>query len=91
MLSVHVENIGEIAVIECEGRIVRSDAAFRSALVVAPSSFSRPCGQEVKKRIPPEVSLDRVRPAARFGAWFSLLPQNGKDEFRSLPERARGK
>ncbi len=29
MLSVHIENIGEIAVIECEGRIVRSDAALR--------------------------------------------------------------
>jgi anti-anti-sigma factor len=29
MLSVHIENIGEIAVIECEGRIVRSEAAFK--------------------------------------------------------------
>jgi anti-anti-sigma regulatory factor len=28
MLSIHIENIGEIAVIECEGRIVRSEAAF---------------------------------------------------------------
>jgi len=29
MLSVYIENIGEMAVIECEGRIVRSDAAFQ--------------------------------------------------------------
>jgi len=29
MLSVHTENIGEMAVIECEGRIVRSEAAFK--------------------------------------------------------------
>jgi anti-anti-sigma regulatory factor len=29
MLSVHIENIGETAVIECEGRIVRSEAAFK--------------------------------------------------------------
>jgi anti-anti-sigma regulatory factor len=29
MLNVHIENIGEIAVIECEGRIVRSEAAFK--------------------------------------------------------------
>ena len=29
MLSIYVENIGEMAVIECEGRIVRSDAAFK--------------------------------------------------------------
>jgi anti-anti-sigma regulatory factor len=29
MLTVHIENIGEMAVIECEGRIVRSDAAFK--------------------------------------------------------------
>jgi anti-anti-sigma regulatory factor len=28
MLSVHIENIGELAVIECEGRIVRSEAAL---------------------------------------------------------------
>ena len=28
MLNVHIENIGETAVIECEGRIVRSEAAF---------------------------------------------------------------
>jgi anti-anti-sigma factor len=28
MLSVHTENIGEIAIIECEGRIVRSEAAL---------------------------------------------------------------
>jgi anti-anti-sigma regulatory factor len=28
MLRVHIENIGEVAVIECEGRIVRSEAAF---------------------------------------------------------------
>ena len=29
MLSVHIENIGEMAVVECEGRIVRSEAAFK--------------------------------------------------------------
>ena len=29
MLRVHVENIGEMAVIECEGRIVRSEAALK--------------------------------------------------------------
>ena len=29
MLSVYIENIGEMAVVECAGRIVRSDAAFK--------------------------------------------------------------
>ena len=29
MLRVHVENIGEMAVIDCEGRIVQSEAAFK--------------------------------------------------------------
>jgi hypothetical protein len=38
-----------------------------------------------------EVSLYGVRPFARFGAWPSLLPQNGKDSCRGLPEGARGK
>lgn len=29
MLDVHVENIGEMAVVQCEGRIVQSEAAFK--------------------------------------------------------------
>jgi len=29
MLTVHVENIGEVAVIECEGSIARNEAAFK--------------------------------------------------------------
>jgi anti-anti-sigma regulatory factor len=28
MLDLHIEKIGELAVVECEGRIVRSEAAF---------------------------------------------------------------
>src|SRR6266849_524071 len=28
MLSVHIDKVGDIAVVECEGRIVQSDAAF---------------------------------------------------------------
>jgi hypothetical protein len=31
MLTVNVENIGDLAVVECEGRIVRSDAASACA------------------------------------------------------------
>jgi anti-anti-sigma regulatory factor len=29
MLSIHIENIADIAIVECEGRIVRSEAAFK--------------------------------------------------------------
>jgi anti-anti-sigma regulatory factor len=29
MLDLHVDKIGELAVVECEGEVVRSDAAFR--------------------------------------------------------------
>ena len=29
MLCVHMESIGEMAVVKCEGRIVRSEAAFK--------------------------------------------------------------
>jgi len=29
MLSTHIENIGDLAVVECEGRIVRSEAAYK--------------------------------------------------------------
>lgn len=28
MFSVHVDNVGDLTVVECEGRLVRSDAAF---------------------------------------------------------------
>jgi anti-anti-sigma regulatory factor len=29
MLNVNIENIGDLAIVECEGRIVQSDAAFK--------------------------------------------------------------
>jgi anti-anti-sigma regulatory factor len=29
MLTVHVENIGDLAIVQCQGRLVRSDAAFK--------------------------------------------------------------
>jgi len=38
-----------------------------------------------------EVMLYGIRPRARFGAWPSLLSENGKDACRGLPERTRGK
>jgi anti-anti-sigma regulatory factor len=41
MLSVHSENIGEMAVIECEGRIVRSEAAFELRKAVNLQSDAR--------------------------------------------------
>jgi hypothetical protein len=30
MLTLHIENVGEVAIIECEGRIVQSDAALKT-------------------------------------------------------------
>ncbi|MGA7753511.1 MAG: STAS domain-containing protein [Candidatus Sulfotelmatobacter sp.] len=41
MLNVHVENIGEMAVIECEGRIVRSEDAFELRKAVNLQSDAR--------------------------------------------------
>ncbi|MGA9393424.1 MAG: STAS domain-containing protein [Candidatus Sulfotelmatobacter sp.] len=29
MLSIHIDNVGDMAIIECEGRIVRSEAALK--------------------------------------------------------------
>src|SRR6266550_1695050 len=29
MFSIHTDKIGDMAVVECEGRVVRSDAAFK--------------------------------------------------------------
>jgi anti-anti-sigma regulatory factor len=41
MLSVHIEKIGDMAVIECEGRIVRSEAAFRLRKAVVSQTEAR--------------------------------------------------
>lgn len=41
MLNVHIENVGEMAVIECEGRIVRSEAAFELRKAVNLQSDAR--------------------------------------------------
>jgi anti-anti-sigma factor len=41
MLSVHTENIGEIAIIECEGRIVRSEAAHNLREAVTSQRYAR--------------------------------------------------
>ena len=41
MLTVHIENIGDTAVIECEGRIVRSDSAFKLRQAVTSESDAR--------------------------------------------------
>ncbi|MGA7906659.1 MAG: STAS domain-containing protein [Candidatus Sulfotelmatobacter sp.] len=41
MLSVHVENVGDIAVVECEGRIVRSEAAFKLRAAVTSQQAAR--------------------------------------------------
>ena len=41
MLTVHIENVGQMAVIECEGRIVQSDAAFKLRDAVTLQSDTR--------------------------------------------------
>jgi len=41
MLSVHTQNVGPMAVIQCEGRIVRSEAAFELRKAVSLQSDAR--------------------------------------------------
>jgi len=41
MLSVHIENIGQMAIIRCEGRIVQSHAAFQLREAVHSQSDAR--------------------------------------------------
>jgi anti-anti-sigma regulatory factor len=40
-MTVHTDNIGEMAIVECEGRIVRSDAAYKLRDAVIMQSDSR--------------------------------------------------
>jgi len=41
MLAIHVENLSDLAVIECKGRIIRSDAVFKLREVVQAQAASR--------------------------------------------------
>ena len=41
MLSVQIENIGDMAVVECEDRVVRSEAAFKLRAVVTTQRDAR--------------------------------------------------
>jgi anti-anti-sigma regulatory factor len=41
MMSIHVENIGDLAVIECKGRITRSDTVFKFRDTVLAQADSR--------------------------------------------------
>ena len=53
--------------------------ALGSSLRVYSSRPFHPFTSVVEEWITSEVSLYGVRPTARFGAWLSLLSQNGKD------------
>ena len=41
MLSIYIDNIGEMAVLQCEGRIVRSEAALQLRQAVSSQAGSR--------------------------------------------------
>src|SRR5882762_7020629 len=41
MLRINIDNIGDLAIVECEGRIVRSDAAFKLRDAVTSQSDAR--------------------------------------------------
>ncbi len=41
MLNITVENMGELAVVECEGRIVQSEAAFKLRQTVTSQTDAR--------------------------------------------------
>ena len=41
MLTLNIDNIGDLAIVECEGRIVRSDAAFKLRDAVTSQSQAR--------------------------------------------------
>jgi anti-anti-sigma regulatory factor len=41
MFDIHLENVGDVAVVQCEGRIVQSDAAFRLRDVIRSQLDSR--------------------------------------------------
>ncbi len=45
MSNIHVDKVGDMAVVECEGRFVRSDEAFklRDAVAIADAMLTSSC------------------------------------------------
>jgi anti-anti-sigma regulatory factor len=41
MLKIHVDNLGELAVVDCRGRIIRSESVFQLRDAVMAQSFAR--------------------------------------------------
>jgi len=41
MLNIHIKNVDDLAIIECEGRIVRSDSAFKLRAAVTSQTDAR--------------------------------------------------
>jgi anti-anti-sigma regulatory factor len=41
MIAIHVENLGDLAVVECKGRIVRSESVFKLRDVVLAQAHAR--------------------------------------------------
>jgi anti-anti-sigma regulatory factor len=41
MANIHIDNVGDMAVVECEGRFVRSDAAFKLRDAVTSQNAAR--------------------------------------------------
>jgi anti-anti-sigma regulatory factor len=41
MLTIHVENLSDLAVVECKGRIIRSDSVFKLRDVILAQADSR--------------------------------------------------
>jgi anti-anti-sigma regulatory factor len=41
MMAIHVENLGDLAVVECKGRVVRSESVFKLRDVVQAQAHAR--------------------------------------------------
>jgi hypothetical protein len=57
MLNVIVENIGELAVVECEGRIVQSEAAFKLREAVTSQTDARLLYLNSRRCMPSEAAV----------------------------------
>jgi hypothetical protein len=65
VLNVTVENIGELAVVECEGRIVQSDSAYKLRETVTSLKDSRIVVLSVNQQKPQDHTYGRTRLSGR--------------------------
>ena len=85
MLNVTVANIGELAVVGCEGRIIQSESAYKLREAVTSQTDARIIVVELSKYVPSEVAVlacwrfrNDGRGNTTSGSCYSIPPRQSR-------------